>query len=490
VRLLSAAVRVRRGDEHADPTEVARLENALAAAEADAGHWEAARASFARATVAARAAGATGAAGAEAADAFARAALGHAGGTWEQYAVKDAENVALLEEALGRLPAEDSAMRAQVLARIAVHRSFVAHVPEAELRAIADEAVGMARRVGEAQPLAAALTGALHARRRPGRAADRLEPAAELIELTEAHNKTTCAADAHIWRAGALLELCRRDEADAHLARHAELAESCQQPALLIHRDAVRSMRAMLEGDYKHGTLVAREMFERGEREQADGRLLSPIHAQFHGTTMLSLLNERGELGPYAPFFERLARQVAPPGWLPALAWVRAQAGQPEHARELIEAMSEAGFATLPRDSLFVPRLAQVAHVVAELGDAMLADRVEPLLAPYGEFWVVLGPAATTLGPVAYSIGALQLLQNRPETAASSFEIALERSRAMRAWPYATRAQAGLAAALRRLGDAARAEALAGEAAATARELGMLRLQRELGVLSLSRMVT
>ena len=63
---------------------------------------------------------------------------------------------------------------------------------------------------------------------------------------------------------------------------------------------------------------------------------------------------------------------------------------------------------------------------------------------------------------------------------------ALERSRAMRARPYVARAQAGLAAALRRLGEAARANVLAGEAAATARELGMLRLQRELAVPSLS----
>ena len=70
-------------------------------------------------------------------------------------------------------------------------------------------------------------------------------------------------------------------------------------------------------------------MFERGEREEADGRLLSPIHAQFHGAITLSLLNERGELGPHAPHFERLARQVAPPGWRPALAWAHVQAGRP-----------------------------------------------------------------------------------------------------------------------------------------------------------------
>jgi hypothetical protein len=479
VRQLAAAAALRRADAHVDPSELARLENALAGAEADAGHWEAARASFTRAATAARSAGA--------ADAFARAALGHAGGTWEQYGVADDENVALLEEALRRLPAEDSQMRARVLARIAVHRNFVADVPEADVRAIADEAVAMARRLGRGWPndqtLAAALTGALNARWRPGRAAERLELAAELIELTELHGAIACAADAHIWRAGALLELCRLDEADAHFARHAELAEASQQPALLMHREGVRAMRAALVGDYEAAGRIAREMFERGEREEAEGRLLTPIHAQFHGTNLLAVLNERGELGPHAPLFERLARQIAPPGWLPALAWAHVQGDRPERARELIEEMSAGGFASTPRDSNFVARLAQVAHAVAELGDAELAARVEPLLAPLARFWVVLGPSACTLGPIAYGVGALQLLQDRPADAAASFELAIERSRAMRARPYEARAQAGLAAALRRLGDDdGRAGELSAQAAATARELGMRRLERELAV--------
>jgi hypothetical protein len=230
------------------------------------------------------------------------------------------------------------------------------------------------------------------------------------------------------------------------------------------------------------GARIAREMFERGEREEADGRLLAPIHAQFHCTNMLSLLNERGELGPHTSFFERLARQIAPPGWRPALAWAHAQAGRPELARELIDAMSVDGFSAMPRDSNFLPRLAQVAHVVGELGDAELAARVEPLLAPYGEFWVVFGPSACTLGPVAYSVGMLQLLQDRPAEAAASFEQALERSRAMRARPYEARSQAGLAAALHRCGEDARAAELSAQAAATARELGMRRLEHELAV--------
>ena len=474
VRLLVAAVGLRRRDEHADPAELAQLENALAAAQADAGQWEAARASFARAAVAARSTGS--------AEAFARAALGHAGGTWEQYGVEDAENVALLDEALRLLPEEDSAMRAQVLARIAIHRSFLAQVSEDEVRAIADEAVAMARRVGRAQPLAAALTGALHARWRPGRSADRLELAAELIGLTEAHDRITCAADAHVWRASALLELGRLDEADAHLARHAELAAASQQPALLLHRDGMRAMRAALEGDYERGSRIARDMFEHGAREEADGRPLSPIHAQWHGANTLALRNERGELGPHVPVFERLASQIAPPGWRPALAWAHLQAGRPELARELIEEMSAGNFATTPRDSNFVARLGQVAHVVAELGDADLAASVEPLLAPLADFWVVLGPAACTLGPIAYLVGELQLLLDRPADAAASFETAIDRSRAMRARPYEARAQAGLAVALRRLGEHGHAAILEARAASTARELGMQRLEHELGL--------
>jgi tetratricopeptide (TPR) repeat protein len=474
--LLGAAAELRRRDEEGDPAELARLENALAAAEADAGRWEAARASFARAAVAARSSGDAGA--------FARAALGHAGGTWDQFAVVDAENVTLLEEALQRLPQEDSPLRAQVIARLSVHRHFAARVPEADVQAIADEALAMIRRAGrgwpEDQALAASLVGALHARWRPGLAEERLELSAELIEVTEAHGAITCAADAHIWRAGALLELCRLDEADVHLARHAELAEASQQPALLIHRDGVRSMRAALEGEYERAARIAREMLERGEREEADGRLLTPIHAQFHGTNLLSLHNERGELGPHAPYFERLARQVAAPGWRPALAWAHLQAGCQDHARELIDAMSADGFAGTPRNSLFLARVAQVAHVITELGDAELAARAEPVLAPFMAFWVVLGPSAMTLGPVSYSVGALRLLQDRPADAADAFATAIECSRAMRARPYEARSQAGLAAALHRSGDDARAEELAARAAVTARELGMVRLQREL----------
>ena len=477
VGLLERAVALRRADDPVDEAELARLMLALASAQADAGRWEAARAGFARAASAARAA--------DAGATFARAALGHPGSTWEHYNTEDAASIALLEEALERLPEGDSSLRAQVLARLPVHLHFVVDVPEERVLETADAAVAMARRLGDADALVAALTAAQHARWRPGRAADRLPIAAELIELAEARGAPVAAAEAHLWRAVALIELCRLDEADVHLARYVEVAEETQQYALLVNRDALRAMRALLEGDFERGEEAAQAVIAWEEHEEAHGRSPTPFHAQCHAAAMLPLLNERDELGRLTPVLERLVDQVVWPGWRPALAWAHAQAGRPELGRAEIEAMSADGFAAVPRDSSFLTRLAQVAHAIGELGDVQLAARLEPLLAPFGAFWVVFGPGAATLGPVAYSVGLLRLLEDRAEEAIAAFEQALERSERMRARPYVARSRAGLAEALRRRagpGDAARAEELSALAAADARALGMSRLLRELGL--------
>jgi hypothetical protein len=210
-----------------------------------------------------------------------------------------------------------------------------------------------------------------------------------------------------------------------------------------------------------------------------------PALLQTYAIEMLALLNERDELGRLTPLVEQMVREIgALPGWRAALAWTHVQAARPERARTELAAISANRFAAFPRDAHFLPSLALVAHAVGELGDAGLAVQAEPLLAPFRELWVVFGLGSVTLGPVAYSLGLLQLVQDRPAEAAETFELALERSLRMGARPYVARSRAGLAHALRRRGaptDAARAEELAALAAADARDLGMTRLQRELG---------
>jgi hypothetical protein len=209
-----------------------------------------------------------------------------------------------------------------------------------------------------------------------------------------------------------------------------------------------------------------------------------PMFAQMHLAAMLASLNERDELGRLAPLAERMVDEIgALPGWRAALAWAYVQDGRRASARATLERVSADGYAMLPRDSNFLPSMAMAAHAIWELKDVALAARSAPLLAPFTESWVVFGIGASTLGPVAYSLGLLELLQDRPDEAAATFEIALERSARMRARPYVARSRAGLADALRRRGgsrDAARAEELSVLAAIDARQLGMTRLQREL----------
>ncbi|HET8948968.1 MAG TPA: hypothetical protein VFN44_00615, partial [Solirubrobacteraceae bacterium] len=395
----------------------------------------------------------------------------------------DPESVALLEEVLECLPEADSPLRAQVLARLAV-LLYYADSAEERVLATAREAVVMARAAGEPPAVVSALVAAQFAQWRRGRAVDRLAIADELVFLTESHNQLACAAEAHLWRAVALVELCRIDEADADLARHAEIAERLQHYQLLGHRDALRSMRALLEGDYERGIAAAGDVCAWADRAESFSGVPMTMLRGFYGAELIAIHNERDELGEAAPFFEAMLREMdALPGWRSALAWAYVQSGRAGEARRMIEELATGGFAGIPNDTNLLAALTIVAHAVGELGDGELAALVEPQLAPFADTWVVLGPGAATLGPVAYSLGVLQLAQGRVDEAAASFERALELSERMRARPYEARSCAGLAEALRRRGepgDEARADELSARALAEARALGMRRLEREL----------
>ena len=440
----------------------------LAAARQRAGLLDEARDAHVRAAEAARRVGA--------ASLFARAALGHSGGSWERFGTEDAATVALLREALGLLPEEDSPLRAQVLARLS---GVLYYSPGSEETAppLAQEAISMARRLGDDAALATALAAAQYAYWRPGRAEARWELAQELVDVAERLGDLEALAGAYAWQVIVLLELCRLDDADAAIARHAELAERLQQPELLVHAAAFRSMRALLEGRWEEAERAAEDVLSTGERSTAADAL------QYFGVEMIAMRNEQLRMDEISEHFGHLAREIAAlPGWRTPVVWAHVQAGRLELARAELDELRRDAFAVLPHDANFDAALAILSHVAGELDDPELAGEIEPLLRPLADYWVVLGPAPATLGPVAYCLGLLNLIQGRLDTAARDFELALEKARAMRAAPYEAHSLFGLSEVLRRRdapGDRERAGELRSSALAIAEKLDMRRLLRD-----------
>src|SRR3954454_7219681 len=164
---------------------------------------------------------------------------------------------------------------------------------------------------------------------------------------------------------------------------------------------------------------------------------------------MLQLRNEQSRLGELAEHYEELLSDVGPlPAWRAALAWSHVQGGRPDAARGVLESLRGDGIAAIPRDANYLPALAVIAHVAGELRDADLAAEVEPLLRPYTDLWVVLGPGPATLGPVAYSVGLTNLVAGNHERAAQYFVVATEKSSAMHACPFPAPSPTGMAPSL------------------------------------------
>jgi DNA-binding SARP family transcriptional activator len=471
VELLRGALAARERDQPVDDGERARLLLALTDAVWRAGRWDEVQPTARRAADAARAAAAP--------TLLARAALAHAGGTFERYGTFDEASADLLDAALDALPAGDSALRSALLARLS---AVLYASPDSEIRGadLADEAIALARRLGDGRALATALAAALFAHWRPGEAGLRLAHADELLGLLDESADPVALAECHLWRGSALLELCRRDEAEAAFAAHAELAMRLQQGSLMIHATAIRAMLTLLDGRWEEAERIAGQMLEAGDAAMAAGSAPSPLHLQFYGVEMIALRNEQLRLSEIGPYFERLVREIgALPGWRTPVAWAMAQAGLRDAALAELAQLRAGEYAALPYDANYDAALAILSHTAAELGDAELAAEVEPRLRRLEGTWVVLGPGAATLGPVSYCLGVLRLVLDDAAGAEADLRRALEESRAMRARPYEGHAAAALARAVEAR-DPAQAAELRELAGAIADELTMPRLARDL----------
>ena len=374
----------------------------------------------------------------------------------------------LLEEALAVLPPGDGSLRAHLLAHLA-REMWLGHEPVERRVAVSEEAIAMARRLGDSEALVTALHSRHWALTTPGMALERLAHAEEMLRVAKETVDPEIEFLAHNARFHCFLELCDRRGMDAESQAMTELAGRLRQPFYRWHTVCLRTLRATLDGRFVEAEGLAREALELGRLRQSEfatyvfryGQMLTIRWAQGRLPELWPEVRDHAERFPWIP------------SWRDALAAV--ELGDEQLARRELERHAVRDFADLPRDGIWILHLCALAEACVLVGDERRALQLYELLLPHADDNAV-SYTQQPFGPVALRLGKLATLLGRWKETDRHFAAALARcellgARAIRARILLEHARA--LAARAEPADRGRLEAMLDEAAQLCDELGM-----------------
>jgi DNA-binding SARP family transcriptional activator/tetratricopeptide (TPR) repeat protein len=446
----------------------------LGDAQARAGDVPAAKKTFLRAAEAARSAVLP--------DQLARAALGYGGRFVWSRAWCDAQLIPLLEEALTALPDEDSELRARLLARLTGGplRDTLAREPRV---AMSQQAVDIARRLGDPATLAYALEGRYETDWSPDVLEERLATANELIEVAESTGDAERAYAGHDCRFYALIEAGDVPAAyqDHEVANR--LAHQLRQPAQLWDTVTRGAFLALFEGRFEEAEAAIHEALELGRLAQ------SANAQQAFDLQMYALRREQGRLREVVEVVERAVDDYpAYPVWRYVLADVFAQLGRMDDARATLDVLAADAFPAYAAggEMQWLCSISLLPEVCRDLRDAVQAATLYKLLFPHSRLNAVT-PPELCLGSVSRGLGILAATMSKWPDALQHFEDALEMNATTCARPWLAYSQydyAYMLLARGNAGDRERADDLLASARTLSQELGMSALAEKISALS------
>ncbi|MFE7174364.1 AAA family ATPase [Streptomyces sp. NPDC057616] len=360
----------------------------LGAARLGAGEREGARDAWLRAARMAREAGR--------ADLLARAALGlGTGAVGFEVDLEDREQLDLLTEARTALAAEPryAALRAAVTARLSLAAGLVE--PEKHRIALAEEAVRTARETGDPASLGPALAALCDARPGPDHCRDRLAWTGQIVASARDLRDPVLELLGRRLRLVALMETGTFAEADAEVAAYETCVRPLRRPLYAWYVPLWRGTRALMEGRYDDCAAALDEVEELGRRAGSGNAGLLAV------TQRWCLYADSGDSGGLERIRAAASDLERSPMLWPrvTLALVAAQFGRPEEAARRLSAVAPR-LGEAPRDSEWLPMVAQAAETVAALGSHPSASFLYDLLAPYAGLFAVEGIGAAVRGPV------------------------------------------------------------------------------------------
>jgi DNA-binding SARP family transcriptional activator/tetratricopeptide (TPR) repeat protein len=385
----------------------------------------------------------------------------------------DLDLVGLLEEALRAVPEDQPALRARLVARLAMARYFVP--PLAERARLSDEAVQLARASGDGTALAVALNARYFVNWGPESAQERMSSAMELRQHAERLGNQALMLDALGWISMELLERGDWPEADRQLARHGDMAEALRHPLHRSYAATWRATRATLDGRFAEAELAAHRAFALGQH------LAELAFPRFNLQRFL-IFREQGRLAELESDIAATAADYPQlPGWLIVAAAARLEHGDPTAALAVLAQFSATS--RLPPDGNWLFGMALLAEISARLDErnsaAVLYDRLRPFdgRCVFGRF------APGGLGGVARHLGLLSAVQGDWERAEQHFTAAQRLHDRLGARPLSAWTRYDAARMLRARGGGAhlrRARSLLDEATAIAAPLGMTLLEERI----------
>jgi tetratricopeptide (TPR) repeat protein len=379
--------------------------------------------------------------------------------------VLDSPMNALLDEALAGLPADPTPLRALLLARLAAGLQLEPGSRQ-RVRALSDEAVAIARGLGDPGILGFVLSRRIVTLVGPDDLAERIAVTDEVLAtpgITPA-----VELDALTSRISVRAECGDRAGLDHAIAVYEQKAGASRHPIARWGMARFRTGLALLEGRFGEAENLAEESLRLGNRVLTHSPFLE------YAQQIFTLRGWQGRLAEVGPVLEAgVEKTQVIPAWRCALADYYKLCGRDLEAQREFEALAANDFEDLPRDGVWIMSLMMLASLCSRLGDQRRADMIYRLLSPYPGVLAVGRPLVVVVAPVDLRLGTLASLLERFEEAEAHFANALAIAERMRALPWQAEIRYEQAVLLGRRGDRARAAVLFDESAEMASGMGM-----------------
>jgi class 3 adenylate cyclase len=373
------------------------------------------------------------------ADLAARAALANNRGFASGFGAIDVERVAAIARALELDHPPQPARHARLLSLQAQELTFE---PEhARRRALAREAIRLAREARDPRTLAAVLEDALYSCWAPDTLAERAGHVREVQALLPQVEDLNLELLAGVNETHVAVELCEFARADATVARMRAIAEQTRQPTHRWIAGYIAAALTCTHGELDAGERLAEQALQFGQEGS------EPDAAMVYGATLLETRGAQGRGAEVIALVEEtVANNPGIPAWEAGLSRLYCFIDRRSEGAEVLARAAAKHFRHIPCDTTQMSALAGYSDTAAQTRSLEAAGMLYELLEPYADQFVWNGLAG--YGHTRMYLALLDATLGRHEHADAQFTFSCDfhREHGLRLWE--ARSELGWAEAL------------------------------------------